>query len=223
MRLTIIAMMLITSVICFSCNSSKSIVPAKQHVSNSRESLLTNHNVQSEQPIHMVDFKNFTFPLCPSVKREILLKAESITLNNGKLEVPRDALGNEDPIDFSLSNVSYRELTGDDNEEAIVILTHFLYPQGSSTCTFVYTWRANTSQVIWQHESGNAAFGGLRRLSVDNSRLIIEEYMPTGSGGDCCPEQFTQSTYIWNGKQFAKIKSRVFSNESKEANFLGFP
>lgn len=92
---------------------------------------------QLEETIRTVDFKNFVYPVCPSIRREILSKSKDISLRNGELEIPRGVQGNEDPIDFSLSNVAYHDLTGDDKEEAIVTLTSFLYPHGSSNCTFI--------------------------------------------------------------------------------------
>lgn len=216
MHLKVAAKALITIVISSSCKASVNY-SEPQNLSPAISS------AQSAQQIRTVDFKNFTYPVCPNIGRNVLPGTKSISLTNGGLEVSEGDFGNEEPIDFSLSNVAYYDLTGDGKEEAIVTLTEFLFPQGSSNCTFIYAWEEATPHMIQQYEFGSGARGGLRRISVTDSELIIEQYESDRLTAYCCPEKFIRSSYKWDGKQFQLLKKESLKNESKHDDFLGYP
>ena len=224
MRLAGIAILLAAIYIIPSCNTVNSVGekqgPQKPTPGESRA---TSTPPLVEESIRSVDFRNFTYPVCLNVKPEILPKTKSITLRNGELEIAKGTQGNSEPLNISLSNVSFGDLTKDGNEEAIVTLITLLYPHGSTACTYVYTWKENKVQLLWSYAFGTDAFGGLRRLSVEDGNLIVEEYVSSSSAALCCPEKFSRSIYRWNAKSFEKIKSEVFVNESKRNDILGYP
>src|SRR5918997_4849516 len=99
------------------------------------------------ESIRSVDFKNFAYPSCIGTKTGPLSKAKSISLSNGELEIG-DLRKNEEPVNISISNLAYADLTGDGQEEAIVTLVYLFYPHGSAGCTFIYRLQGNRSQLL---------------------------------------------------------------------------
>jgi hypothetical protein len=87
-------------------------------------------------PIRKVDFKNFTYPWYPSDYTPPH-GDRKITLRDGEMKV--DAVKNIDRLRAGLPNVSYADLTGDGQEEAIVTVVTNFDPNGSVACIFVYT------------------------------------------------------------------------------------
>ena len=182
-----------------------------------------------ETPIRKIDFKNFTYPWYPSDYRPPHGERK-ISLRNGEMKV--EAARSTDRVWASLTNVSYASLTGDDQEQAIVTVTTNFDPNGSVDCIFVYTLQGNKPKLLWSHETGDRANGGLRSLRVEDSYLVVEQYdikfdWAKGSYEEgtalCCPKRFIRSHYRWNGKRLQKSKSETLPNEYDDARFLGFP
>ena len=123
----------------------------------------------------------------------------------------------EEPMLVSVSNVSYRDLTGDAEEEAIVNLTYLLYPHGSTGCTFIYTLDRERPKPLWH------GMGDLRRVLVEDGKLLIEEYLLGPSDAYCCPTKYTRSAYKWDGKRFKEVERKEFVNTRESRDFLGFP
>lgn len=75
--------------------------------------------------------------------------------------------------------------------------------------------------MIWTHESGDRADGGLRRLYAEEKQLILEMYEPERSNGACCPASYSKFAYSWNGKTFAmKGKEKTLPHPDRAAHFL---
>lgn len=180
-------------------------------------------------PIRQVDFKNFTYPWYPTGYPPPHAKRK-ITLRDG--EMKKDAVKNIDRIWASLANVSYADLTGDGSEEAIVTVVTNFDPNGSVACVFLYRLRNGEPRLLWSHETGDRANGGLRSIKVEGFDLVVEQYeiksdWSKGSYEDgtalCCPKRFIRCHYRWNGEKFEKSKSETLPNEYKDAEFLGYP
>lgn len=186
-------------------------------------------NPSAVSPIRKIDFKNFTYPWYPTDYTPPHGKRK-ITLRDGEMKV--DAAKNTDRLWASLANVSYAELTGDGKEEAIVTVTTNFDPNGSVACIFVYTLRSEEPRLLWSHETGDRANGGLRSLRVEGFDLVVEQYdikfdWAKGSYEEgtalCCPKRFIRSHYRWDGEHFGKSKSETLPNEFDNARFLGYP
>jgi hypothetical protein len=179
--------------------------------------------------IKTIDFKNFSYPWYPSDYTPPHGERK-ITLHNGEMKV--EAARNTDRLWASLANVSYADLTGDDQEEAIVTVTTNFDPNGSVACIFVYTLKSGEPRLLWSHETGDRANGGLRSLRIEGFDLLVEQYdikfdSAKGSYEEatalCCPKRFIRSHYRWNGEHFEKSKSETLTNEYDNARFLGYP
>ena len=172
---------------------------------------------QQAESIRSVDFKNFTYPACVGTKTGPLSKAKRASLRNGELEVG-DLGKNEEPVNVSVSNVTYGDLTGDGQEEAIVSLTYLFYPHGSAGCTFIYTPGRIRPRLLWQE-----GFERLRRVAIENRGLTFEDYLFSPSDAYCCPKKYLRTFYRWNGKRFSKVRQQTLANEYEDGRFLGYP
>lgn len=172
------------------------------------------HRVQA---IRSVDFKNFTYPSCVGTKTGPLSKAKRVSLHNGELEVG-DLRKNEEPVNISVSNVSYADLTRDGQEEAIVTLVYLFYPHGSAGCTFIYTPNRHRPRLLWQE-----GFERLRRLAVEGRGITFEDYVFSPSDANCCPKKYTRTFYRWNGRRFSKVRRQTLANDYEDGRFLGYP
>ena len=151
-------------------------------------------------------------------------------MRDGEMKV--DAASNIDRLRAGLPNVSYADLTGDGKEEAIITVVTNFDPNGSVACIFVYTLRGGEPKLLWSHETGDRADGGLRSIKVEGFDLVVEQYdikFDSAKGryeegtALCCPKRFIRSHYRWDGEHFEKSKSETLPNEYDNARFLGYP
>lgn len=188
-----------------------------------------NNRSSGEGTIRTVDFRNFTYPWYPTGYKPPQGVRE-VSLHDGEFLV--DENGNENDVRFDLENTSYADLTGDGSEEAIVSVGALFNPNGSYACIFVYTMRGNVLKLLWFHETGDRANGGLRNVRVIDDALVIEQYdlkfnASKGRYEDeaalCCPKRFIRSYYKWNGRTLQKTGSETLPNVNSNAEFLGYP
>ena len=170
-------------------------------------------------PIRRVDFENFTFPSWP-----IYAKHEKpFTLKSGDYQ-GRLHEGAVEPYTVSLVDSVYGDVTGDGDEEAILVL--FENVRGTAIPYYVYIYGMDRDQpkLYWAFETGDRAQGGLRRAFAENGKLVVELYgKDTYLGGDlyggdnqgaCCPSHYTRSRYEWKDKRFRRMKDlEVFSTQ----------
>ncbi len=153
------------------------------------------------------DFANFTFELPQNWRNE----EAKITLENGKRPMSKDKIG------MMLREVKYDELTGDNSEEAIVILGIITGGMTNLNAVYIFTLANNQPKLLWNFETGDRGDGGLKDVYADNNDLIIELY---GKGryvfrqketlkveeeydfDVCCPINFTKTHYKFNGRDF---------------------
>lgn len=153
----------------------------------------------SNSPIRSIDFENFTYP-------NIDAKG-NFTLKDGKEP------NVEEPC--SVIDVIYGDVTGDGNEEALVVQTQST--RGSAIPYFVYVYgvEGNKPKLLWSFVAGDRAQGGLRRVLADNGNLIVELYGKDAYVGmrsydaaaDCaaCDGYYTRSRYVWQSNHFRRL------------------
>jgi hypothetical protein len=158
-----------------------------------------------DSPIRRIDFENFSYPFPerPHGRKKIRLRdGEQPPTLFGEHGIPHN-------WGYILSEVSYGDLTGDDIEEAIVILGIISSGSGIPNYVYIYTLRHGRPALLWSFETGDRADGGLQKVAAENGELLIELrgrnkvigtdlYADDGTGkGDCCHDAFTRTRYRW--------------------------
>jgi hypothetical protein len=115
------------------------------------------------------------------------------------------------------------DVTGDGNDEALVILKIETAGSAIPQIVYVYDWKDDKPELIWYFRTGDRANGGLKSFHVEDGQFVVELYgqdrfllgaTETGKiTGDeeqlCCPTYFTRTIYKWNGNNFLMTKKRL--------------
>jgi hypothetical protein len=170
----------------------------------------------SARSIRDVDFKNFTYPQLPSGKCSM----HSIRLRDGKWgSVERFSPRVVPPggcWEVTMGHVIYGDMTGDGQEEAVIVLYAEVGGTESANDVFIYSLRNRRPVLLWKFWTGDRADGGLVKLYAENGQLVVElagknkfvgsDYFAEDgtSNGTCCPTVITRSRYQWNRGAFRR-------------------
>lgn len=204
-------------------------------IPNLQAELLDGQNTSSKSPIAKFDFKNYTYELPRGWQNPD--GTTEITLTNGRVE-PVEANTNtkasdkskirdknKDEEDYSVSlrrigmtlvAVKFFDVTGDGDDEAVVILKIETGGSAVPQIVHIFSWKDGRPELIWPFRTGDRADGGLKNVFAEGGNLVVELYgqdrfllgqTETGKIGDdveqlCCPTHFTRTAYKWNGKNF---------------------
>lgn len=187
---------------------------------------------QTESPLGNFDFRNHTYPLPRGWQNP---DGADITLVNGHVDPVSPAV-NEDMsnderverrasrrIGMTFVTVKYFDVTGDGQDEAIVVLKIETAGSAIPQVAYVFEWKDDKPELIWHFRTGDRADGGLKDIRPEDGRVIVELYgqdrfilgeVETGKvTGDeeqlCCPTYFTRSFYKWNGGTFLREGKRL--------------
>jgi hypothetical protein len=201
-------------------------------IPNLQTELLDNRHKETDSPLGTFDFKNFTYPLPRGWQNP---DGTDLTLADGRrLPVSRfinDDMEDEEKaearamrrIGMSYVTTKYFDVTGDGEDEAIVILKVETTGNAVPQLVYVYGWKENQPELLWNFRTGDRADGGLKDMRIENGEVVIELYgqdrfilgeAETGKvTGDeeqlCCPTYFTRTFYKWNGRNFAMQRKRL--------------
>ena len=165
-----------------------------------------------DSPSRKIDFENFGYPFPdePKGRKRIRLRdGEQPPTQFSKHGIPHD-------IGYSLTDVSYGDLTGDGIEEAIITITLIHSGTGIPNYIYIYTPRPGRPALLWSFATGDRAEGGLQKVAAENGELVIELmgrnkvigtdlYAEDGhTGGNCCPDAFTRTRYRWRDGRFRR-------------------
>jgi hypothetical protein len=159
--------------------------------------------------IRDIDFKNFTYPRLPTHKCSM----PKVRLRDGKYGSVADFSPRVIPRGgcwaVGMGPVQYADLTGDGQEDAIVVLYAEVGGTESTNDVFIYSLKHGRPVLLWKFWTGDRADGGLVRLYAENGKLVVElagknkfigsDYFADDgtSNGDCCPTLITRSKYQW--------------------------
>jgi hypothetical protein len=167
--------------------------------------------VVTNRPIRSVDFCNVAFPRFPVYIGD-RGKKKYVTLKPG---------------DGCPALLGYGDVTGDGNEEAMMMLG--IENRGSAIpeIVYVFTLANGRPRLLWSFETGDRADGGFRNAYADDGQLIVELYgkdriigsnLYRGEEGLCCPSSFTRARYEWRGNQFQLLgQPEVLPNDQGAA------
>lgn len=165
-----------------------------------------------DQSIRRVDFKNFTYqPECT------IDNGEKITVKNGEFSREKQEEDYVDRFYFSVFEVSYGDLNGDNSEEAVVLTVCNTGGTGNFSEGLIYTMKNGKPELFAKVPGGDRAYGGLRTARVENGQLVVESNDVGENGGACCPEFIITTRYdVSSGKlkQIGKVDRRgIFPTE----------
>lgn len=189
-------------------------------IPNLQVELLDDRNKTTESPIGKVDFRNYTYPLPHGWQNP---DGSEITLTNGRLEPIADETKLERRIGMSYVTTKFLDVTGDGQDEAIVVLKIETGGSAIPQVVYVFEWKNGEPELIWPFRTGDRADGGLKDLRAENGEFVVELYgqdrfllgqMETGRITNdveqlCCPTHFTRSFFKWNGKSFLMYGKRL--------------
>lgn len=166
------------------------------------------------QSIRAVDFKNFTFDWyprwadTPSGGRRIKLTDGDMQTGFGYGKEPREFFLIDEPI-------KYGDLTGDGNDDAVVVLGIITSGTARAGAIFVYGMSRGKPTRLWAYETGDRWDFGFHSASIRDGTLVIERYKPYillyhGRKHNMSSSNFyIREHYKWNGARFRKIKTET--------------
>ena len=194
--------------------------------------LLDDRSKTTASPLGSFDFKNFTYPLPRGWQNP---DGSDLTLTDGRRD-PVSKFIDEDMADeekvearatrrigMSYVTAKYLDVTGDGQDEAVVILKVETTGNAIPQLVYVYGWKDDKPELLWNFRTGDRADGGLKDMRMENGELVVELYgqdrfllgqTETGKiTGDeeqlCCPTFFTRTFYKWKGKNFLMQRKRL--------------
>ena len=160
----------------------------------------------------LVDFNNWSYGYYRYGRKKFILD-----LTQGQHSYSSKEGGGET---FSLNDVLYTDLTGDQKPEAIVMLSHVdcaVSCDGSSDLFYVYESGKTGLREIWEYETGSRAYGcGLKSLTLSKKDIVLEMFgrcwEPASS--DPGPAKFmingkTRAVFQFNGSRFVRRHAEV--------------
>lgn len=151
--------------------------------------------------IRQVDFKNFTFSKSKNGKG-----AEVIQFRDGKY------VGGEG-LNYSLMRFAYGDLTGDGNEEAVILL------RGQNSLinrtldeVFIYKSENGRAILLTSFEGGKrgdyicSVLHSESNFKVEDNLLIIDQAVALEGDDDYIPTRYYTITYRWDGDSMEEVK-----------------
>lgn len=200
---------------------------ASPRIPNLQAEILEKNSTASSSPIGKFDFKNFSYPLPRGWQDS---DGEEAKLVNGKR--PFTMTPEIERIGLSFVTVKYFDATGDGEDEAVVILKIETGGSAIPQLVYIYKWKDDAPELIWNFRTGDRADGGLKNIRLDGGDIVVElfgqdryivgELDTAKITGDeeqlCCPTHWTRSRYKWNGNAFRMQGKRLtFSTADSNA------
>jgi hypothetical protein len=166
----------------------------------------TSFSQQRSSSIRSIDFANFKYPGSQGLFPTAEYETESFVLHNGKSKETQNQYG------MALTEISYGDVTGDGFEEAMISLNVETDGSAGVDHVYIYTLKNGKPKFLWGFESGDRAWGGLKRVYAEDGNLVVELYGrgtqvegnlgSTEPAGLCCPRSDTRTRYQWRGNRF---------------------
>lgn len=191
-------------------------------VPNLQAELLAQKNTKTDSPLGAYDFKNHTYPF-PRGWHDT--DSKEFTLENGVRQVSKEKIG------VSFVTTLFGEATGDDSDEAFVILKIDTGGSAIPQIVYVYSWKDSQPELIWNFRTGDRADGGLKNIWTENGSVIIELYGQdryilgdtetmkiTGDEEQISfPAFYTKTVYKWNGNIF-RLEGKRLTYKTDDEN-----
>lgn len=153
------------------------------------------------------DFENFKFP-------QFCVEGDntSFLMKNGEYK-------DEEEL-FRLAGVKYADVTGDNKEEAIVVVdVNYFGGNAMPRCVYIFQSiepKEKKVKLIWKFFAGDRAYGGLRNIYGENGQLVVETYFAQKLAAACCPRYYIVEKYKWQSEKFKRTSRKKLENISKQ-------
>jgi hypothetical protein len=168
----------------------------------------------AQKSIRQVDFKNFTYPMSgPKLGHDRLLWLDASAKGHVKLVNGSNGYGYEDGFrgpGLTLQTVTFADVTGDDQEEAIVVLRWDSGGTQNTYYIYVYSFDNGKPKLLAYFHSGSRAYSGLYGVYGESGRLVVELNDPKKAEGDCCSSAFVRTRYRWADGKFKMVGKREY-------------
>jgi hypothetical protein len=192
------------------------------NVPNLQSELLAQKNTKTDAPIGAFDFKNHTYPFPRGWQDS---DSKEFTLENGVRPVSKEKIG------ISYVTTLFGDATGDGQPEAFVILKIDTGGSAIPQIVYIYSWKNDAPELIWNFRTGDRADGGLKNIWAENGSVVIELYGQDRyilgdsetwriSGDEeqiSFPTHYTRTRYKWNGNSFRLEGKRLTYKMDDEA------
>jgi hypothetical protein len=98
---------------------------------------------------------------------------------------------------FTFESVKYADLTGDGNEEAIIILMYHSGGTQTTNYVYIYTFEEHGPKLLAYCHTGNRSDSGLYGVYAKSGLLVFELLDPARASGECCSSGVLISHYKW--------------------------
>ena len=105
---------------------------------------------------------------------------------------------------LTLEEVVYGNLTGDHEDEAVVVLRYDTGGTQYHHFVYIYSPDVKGPRLLAWFRAGDRSANGLYQVSVREGKVVIALYDPEKQQGDCCSSGFIRQRYRWNGSGFAE-------------------
>jgi len=172
----------------------------------------------AQENIRKVDFKNFTYPLsgrllghdrlewldvgkhAKAKKPPIhLVRGSDLTKTSGS-EIDGEQYAEYEG--FTLESVKFADLTGDGQDEAIVVLRYHTGGTQTTDYVYVYTLDEHKPRLLAYCHTGTRAYSGLYDVYGKDGSLIFELLDPKRASGDCCSSRVAVWHFKWQNDRF---------------------
>ena len=192
-------------------------------IPNLQGEIFAQKNTKTDSPLGAFDFKNHTYPFPRGWQDN---DSKEFTFEDGKRPVSKEKIG------ISYVATLYGDATGDRQDEAFVILKIDTGGSAIPQIVYVFSWKNDEPQLIWEFRTGDRADGGLKNIWTENDSVVVELYGQDryilGDGetmkitGDeeqiSFPAFYTKTIYKWNGNEFRLEGKRLtYKTEDKNA------
>lgn len=200
--------------------------PEASKIPNLQTEILDERNKATSSPLGKFDFKNYKYPLPRGWQDS---DGKEVELIDGKR--PMEMSEEVERIGLSYVTTKFLDLTGDNQDEAVVILKIETGGGAIPQLVYVFQWKDDAPEMIWYFRTGDRADGGLKDIRTENGlavvelfgqdRYIVGELDTAKITGDeeqlCCPTHFTKSRYKWNGNMF-RIEGKRLTFQTADKN-----
>jgi hypothetical protein len=162
----------------------------------------------AQASIRQVDFKNFTYPISGS-----LLKHDRLVW----LDVPQNGHATKKAIQlfngvdsagspgFTLQSVLFADVTGNGEEEAIVVLRYDASETQKTHYVYIYSFADGQPTLLAYCHTGEGGRAGLEKIYGGRGELVLDLLDPKQMSDDCCSAGYVRVRYQWRKGRFEEV------------------